>query len=821
MPRSSIVRFSLVTFAAAFPACAQVTLTGRVVDPNDAPVANARVSAHRANETPVDTSSGPSGTFRLPLPLAGTYLVSVEHPGYYALKEQSVDISATHSEITLVINPQEEVFQSINVGEQPSPVDPEQTQSVQRLSGTEINDIPFSSSHSLRNSMKLIPGVVQDPGGGVHFHGGAEYQTHYLLDGFDISDPIDGRLRTLLAVEGVRALDLYNTRESPDIGKGSAGTLKIQPDNGTDLFRYTATNFIPGFDVNKGAHLGDWTPRVGVSGPILKGRAWFSDSFNGEYNYGLISGLPSGHDTNTSWVAGNLLHVQVNVASNNILYADFLADFDHQAHFGLGVLDPVSTTTALGEHEWLAAVRDQHSWFGGATLEAGFAVQVVERQRVPEGTEIYTISPEGRSGNYFVRSTQHGRRFQGFANFFPRSYHFHGKHQLQIGTDVQRLDYTAAFRRTPFQIIGLDGFPVSATTFRGAGNLDLPNTAAAFYINDRWQPAERLNVDIGLRADWDQLVGNFAVQPRAAFAWAPFSDARTKITGGFAMLADATNLALFARPQDQQSVNTVYAAGIPQTPIVTTFLPGHDLRFPRYDNWTTGVEHDFGHGIFASGEFLRKRGRDGFVYAPLTAPPATTLQPQALSYGFGGFYELSNLRRDQYDEEALIVKQTFGQQYGWMFSYVHSRAVSNAVLDISVDQPLQVANDFGPVPWDVPNRILAWGYLPMYFKNWAFAYLVDYRTGFPFTVTDQLGNVIGAVDSHRYPANFDLNLSIERRFVFHGYRFALRGGGNNLTDSRNPTAVKNVAGAPDFLTFYGDEGRHFVVRIRFFGRVPR
>jgi hypothetical protein len=41
---------------------------------------------------------------------------------------------------------------------------------------------------------------------------------------------------------------------------------------------------------------------------------------------------------------------------------------------------------------------------------------------------------------------------------------------------------------------------------------------------------------------------------------------------------------------------------------------------------------------------------------------------------------------------------------------------------------------------------------------------------------------------------------------------------NNVTNQRNPTAVNNVVGSPQFMEFYGLEGRHFVVRIRFFGR---
>jgi hypothetical protein len=33
--------------------------------------------------------------------------------------------------------------------------------------------------------------------------------------------------------------------------------------------------------------------------------------------------------------------------------------------------------------------------------------------------------------------------------------------------------------------------------------------------------------------------------------------------------------------------------------------------------------------------------------------------------------------------------------------------------------------------------------------------------------------------------------------------------------------VNNAIGTPQFLQFLGDEGRHFVVRIRFFGRTNK
>ncbi|HKE26688.1 MAG TPA: hypothetical protein VKB88_30250 [Bryobacteraceae bacterium] len=521
-------------------------------------------------------------------------------------------------------------------------------------------------------------------------------------------------------------------------------------------------------------------------------------------------------------MAGNLFHAQLNLTPANILYADLLTDFDHQAHYGLGVLDPVSTTQGVSDHQWLAAVKDSHTWFGGALLEAGFAWQSTYHRSVPEGTLPYLVMPNGRSGNYFVDALQNGRREQAFLNYFPRALRFFGPHQLEIGGDAERLDYSARFLRTTYEDIGLSGLPVFETSFQGSGIFDRPNAVISGFIRDRWQPVKDVMIEAGWRVDWDELVRSWALSPRLAVSWAPAFVPRTRFNAGYAVLHDATNLALFSRPLDQQAITTPFnSAGMPLAPLVTTFVTGHNLKFPRYVQWSAGAEHDFGHNIAGRAEWLMKRGGDGFVYAPLRGAGPIDLQPTGLAYGFGGGYALTNERHDAYDEVAFTVRQTFGDQYGWMASYTRSRAVSNAVLDINVDQPLQVVNNFGRMPWDAPNRFLGWAYFPTPWKNWAIAALADYRTGFPFAVTSDAGVVVGPVDSHRYPTNFDLNLALERRFTFRGYRLALRVGPNNITDHRNPTAVDSVIGSPQYLQFFGNEGRHFVLRIRWFGKAVK
>lgn len=43
-----------------------------------------------------------------------------------------------------------------------------------------------------------------------------------------------------------------------------------------------------------------------------------------------------------------------------------------------------------------------------------------------------------------------------------------------------------------------------------------------------------------------------------------------------------------------------------------------------------------------------------------------------------------------------------------------------------------------------------------------------------------------------------------------------RAGANNLTGHRNPPVVNAVGGVPQYLPFFSNEGRHFVLRIRVF-----
>ncbi|HEY6346135.1 MAG TPA: carboxypeptidase-like regulatory domain-containing protein [Bryobacteraceae bacterium] len=206
-----------------------VTLQGRVVDENDAPVRAARVSVRAAAgaANALEAETDPTGAFTLTLPGPGDFLVSVEKEGYYALQDRPLHVE-TSQEVRLVINSVREVFQSVNVNEETSPVDVGQTQSQERLSGTEVNDMPYANSHSLLDSLPLMQGVLVDPAGNLHVNESDPTQMLYLLNGFNLTNPISGQFQSLLAVEGIRSVDLSSGPVLAGVRKGIGGRARRQ-----------------------------------------------------------------------------------------------------------------------------------------------------------------------------------------------------------------------------------------------------------------------------------------------------------------------------------------------------------------------------------------------------------------------------------------------------------------------------------------------------------------------------------------------------------------------------------------------------------------
>jgi outer membrane receptor protein involved in Fe transport len=249
---------------------------------------------------------------------AATCQLRVEKQGFYSVMLPTIQIGAA-ANIDVTLPHQQEVREVVNVVESPPAIDPAQVSDQEQLTGVDIVNLPYPTTRDYRNALNFIPGVVNDVFGQPHIAGSETYQTLTLLDGFNVAQPATGQLLMRVSPDSLRSLDVEPGRYSAEYGKGSGGVLSLNTGIGDDHFRYSGTNFIPSVQNKKGLTFDKVAPRFTFSGPIRRGKMWFFDSPDGEYDHIVIPELPNGADSDRFWRFGNLAKVQTNLTARDIL----------------------------------------------------------------------------------------------------------------------------------------------------------------------------------------------------------------------------------------------------------------------------------------------------------------------------------------------------------------------------------------------------------------------------------------------------------------------------------------------------------------------
>jgi hypothetical protein len=813
------VRVLLLLALACAALRAQVSISGRVIDETGAPVAGARVEIRDGGGSFAATSSDVAGNFNLSLGPPGEYSIRAERLGFYLFEGKGQRFEAGLNRLTITLNHIQEFSERVDVVASPPAIDPQQASDHRELDSAEIQAVPFPAPQDYRNALPLMNGVLQDNAGRIHVNGAETNQTNYALDGFNIADPFTGRLEARVNIETIQTMDLETSRFAAENGRGSAGMLDVKTKMGDDRWRAGGTNFIPSASTDGGLHINKWTPRFELSGPIAKGRAWFHNGFDAFYSMDVIHGLPSGENQTRGLTANDLTRVQVNLTPSNILTGSFLVNLADNARYGLSIVNPAEATNSHRQALFMTTIRDQH-YYQGALLDVGYADTRTSLRDTPQGDRLFEITPYGNRGNYFIDMDRHAYRQQWVANLFLPTVHFGGEHELKFGIDFERESFHQRALRRPYEVLRDDYSVARQVSFSGSPFESRGNFEGAQYIQDHWTPREGLAFDAGLRSEWNQFVREVEVAPRLAAVWAPRRLKDTKFSIGWGVYYDAISLATIARQEDPVSLSTFYLpGGGVRGPIETAFrVDERRMEAPYSRVASAGLERKLPFDFYARAEYVRRTGNRGFTFAAtgdLSSP--------------GGVYELRKTRRDRYDGFDISVRRTFAREFEWFAGYVASRSRTSAAVDYSVDSPIFGPQMSGPLPWDATHRFHMWGWLPLpnerlpgclrfITRNTTAAYLVEYRTGFPFNVQDEEGFLVGAPGSRRLPGYFNINLHLERKFRALHYLWAWRFGFNNLTNNGNPNAVNNVIGTPQFLTYGRGQARAFSVRLRLLGR---
>ena len=810
----------LIILMCARLACAQApqtipagSLQLSVVDVNGQPLPAAFVQVQQNGKTVAQdrtTFSGNAFLTRLP---PGTYSVVIEKPGFYAASVDKVEIvSGQAAPIEVRLQPVREYQTEIEVTAQPSPIDPEQIASSQSLTASDIATIPYPDARDYRNVLPYIPGVIQDGFGQIHVAGSSTQQVQDYLDGFEVSQPAFGSLAIRINPDSLRKIDVLSTRYSPMFGKGSGGLTDLAIQDGDNHLRFNATDFIPTAQNVKGIQFNNWTPRAYLSGPLMHNKVWFLLSQESEIDHDIVKQLPDGADTNNVWRTADLARLSTNLTQGNVLTASGLVNLQHSDQAGIDAFDPVSVSTDQHTSLYLWTLKDQQTIAHNTLIEFGAGYQRTNTTSVPQGFAPFVEIPGGNQGNFFETSGSFSERTQGFSNLYLKPWKKFGNHQFTLGGRVDRVMYHARISRVPIQFCASAACLADQTqvlrqiTFVNAPAFSLSTLESSAYLQDRWSLAERFLLEAGGRWDRDSFLGRDMWSPRLGATFLAHRATETKVSAGFGIYYDRTNLGVVGEAF-QGGLTDQFFTPSPMI-ISTSFLVDPRLlSMPQFTNWSVALERRLPAKVYARVEFIRRHGVHGWANEP---------QP-------GGDFLLLTNRQDRYDAVTVTARKEFKRGYPFLVSYTRSHARSNETIDFSLASFIVGNQSAGPLRWDAPNQLTSWGSMPLFWKLKKFdlAYSTIWHSGFPFLTVDEFGRIVSGPGQFRFPDFFTLNVAVERKFNFKGYRWAARIGIENITDRSNPDTVDFNTKSRTFLTFFGGGNRTLNGRIRFLGKAVK
>lgn len=786
------------------------SVTISVVDETGTAVPDVQITLQEPDRPAARIATDYAGHAAYALQTNQPYDLRADKQGFYQTTTTNIDPGLREIHITL--QHEQMLVQQVSVTASVPGIDKEQTSDAKVMSVPEIINVPYPTSRDIRNLLPFYPGILADESGQIHVVGSDTYATLDTLDGFDIRSPVSGNLAMRVSADAVRSIDERTTRYPVEYGRATGGVIAFTTGMGDNKFRFNATNFVPSFQNVNGLRFDKFVPRFTFSGPLVKDRAWFFDGLELEYDDIYIRELPSNADTNHLSRGSNLLRFQVNTTPSNIVSAGLLYNLYHSPYDGLSSLVPQESTTRRNTIAWLPYFRDQFSFPSGALLDAGLAIQRIRDGYEPRGSSPFAITPEQTQGSYFENANGRSQRVDANAALYLPPRHWHGVHNFKAGVDLDRIGFGETIFRAPVHYLREDRTLSRLSTFPATPPYTNHNIELAAYFQDRWSPNANLILEPGLRFDWDQIIRRPNFAPRLAASWTPAQfHGATKLSAGVGLYYEHTQLEYLERALAGLRTDTYYASdGVtPITPpLLTTFTFNQSsLHEARALNWSIGIEQKLPASTYLTANLIRKRITNAFSYSNQSGPSALS-----------GTYLLTNSREDHDTLEEIDVRHTFADGYTLFGAYAHSSAHTNSAIDYVPTISLLGPQQSGPLPWDSPNRILSWGWLPFdvpwFRKNWDFVYTLDWRTGFPYTSVDVNDLVVGAAGSRRFPNNTNFSPGLEWRFHFRGSYFGLRGVVENITGSGNYAVVNNNVASPQYGTFTEPLGRALTARLR-------
>ena len=768
----------------------------------------------------VETTSDEQGQYsfnRLP---AGDYTLIVSHSGFEKFEQKvGVPIDAT-VELDVPLQPSP-VQATVTVQREQDRINTTDTAVAGQLSATKLRDVPLINE-KFQDALPLLPGVTRSPDGALNIKGTRPDQSGTLVSSLNVSDPVTGDAAIDLPLEAVESVQVFSNPFSAEYGRFTGAVTAIETRSGSNEWRYLLTNVLMRPRMRDGSIYGvqSWTPRIAVGGPIKKDKAFIFQSFEYRFVRSEVTSLPPAQRDSKLESFDSFTRFDFNLNSANRLAVSFSLFPQKRDAINLNTFTPHDTAANLHQRGWFLAVNEQATFAKGALLQSSFSLKQFDVDVFGNSGAHFVISPALRSGGWFNRQGRESRRAEWLETLSLPEKTFHGQHELRFGINVSHTTFDGADTSAPVRIVRQNGSLSQLITFAGAGELERNNTELAAFAQNTWRPHRRVTFDLGLRWDRDSISEDNNFAPRLGFAVLPFSNERTVIRGGVGLFYDKIpiNVGIFEQYQ-QRVVTTLAADGSTIVDGPRTFRHVMDpggFRNPYSIAGTFQIDHEIKRLLLRFG-FEERRTRRDFILDPIAE----------------GRLLLRNDGESRYREFQITGRFRLQERRHIYVAYVRSRATGdlNAFNNYfgNIRNPVIRANERSLQPFDAPNRLLFWGDIGLP-KQITVSPVMDWHTGFPFSLVDENQNFVGARNrAGRYPNFFSLDLQITKGLTpkvpnwgfipakFRGRKFPGRFGVKlfNLTNHWNPRDFQSNINATDFGTFYNSPRRGIRLKFEF------
>ncbi|MGO9230619.1 MAG: TonB-dependent receptor domain-containing protein [Bryobacteraceae bacterium] len=148
----------------------------------------------------------------------------------------------------------------------------------------------------------------------------------------------------------------------------------------------------------------------------------------------------------------------------------------------------------------------------------------------------------GNTGNYYAQQNRTAPRLGWTPVFTFGAFHWLGTHTFKVGSYIAESAENGQITEHPIDILSSANQLIESIGFTGGQPFRRSDTEFAFFGQDHWNVTPHLAIDLGIRAESQEVSESLRVAPRLGVAWNIFHSAGTMIRAGFGLFYDRVPL---------------------------------------------------------------------------------------------------------------------------------------------------------------------------------------------------------------------------------------------------------------------------------------